>query len=289
MKRFAALLLCVVCVIALPLVSFAHSGGTDSSGGHYDHKTGEYHYHHGMPAHSHWGDFCTMWIMPIVVILFIALIPVSRYVALSIRKIRGYFAWCRIKKVGNWSEKNENEHPHEGKPVLRALVTIGFALFLMTAPVFIVSLSTNIAPSSGCEITPVPISEQEFLYSGAVTYYRSGERLSTLKILSGGISNYVFVALVPINGDTPAVTAYIHENDTISFPVPRGVYDVYFAEGNTYYGSNDLFGSKGIYYKLDNPFVSNKNELKHTVIVNALNREDQYTFVNHEDFPRIEH
>ena len=32
---------------------FAHSGGTDSKGGHHDRINGGYHYHHGKPAHSH--------------------------------------------------------------------------------------------------------------------------------------------------------------------------------------------------------------------------------------------
>lgn len=32
----------------------AHPGKTDSSGGHTDHSTGEYHYHHGYSAHDHY-------------------------------------------------------------------------------------------------------------------------------------------------------------------------------------------------------------------------------------------
>lgn len=32
----------------------AHSGRTDSNGGHYDHQNGGYHYHHGYSAHSHY-------------------------------------------------------------------------------------------------------------------------------------------------------------------------------------------------------------------------------------------
>lgn len=47
------LLMCVVIVLLSFPVS-AHSGGTDSQGGHYDHSTGEYHYHHGYSAHSHY-------------------------------------------------------------------------------------------------------------------------------------------------------------------------------------------------------------------------------------------
>ena len=32
----------------------AHPGKTDSNGGHTNHNTGEYHYHHGYPAHDHY-------------------------------------------------------------------------------------------------------------------------------------------------------------------------------------------------------------------------------------------
>lgn len=50
-KRLLALLLCLflLCPSAL-----AHGGKTDANGGHYDRSTGEYHYHHGYPAHQHY-------------------------------------------------------------------------------------------------------------------------------------------------------------------------------------------------------------------------------------------
>lgn len=37
---------------------FQHTGGTDSYGGHTDSSTGEYHYHHGNPAHFHDNGIC---------------------------------------------------------------------------------------------------------------------------------------------------------------------------------------------------------------------------------------
>lgn len=37
----------------LPIQATAHSGKTDSAGGHYDRSAGEYHFHHGYAAHSH--------------------------------------------------------------------------------------------------------------------------------------------------------------------------------------------------------------------------------------------
>lgn len=49
----------VLALIALLIASMllsvkAHSGGTDSKGGHTNHSTGEYHYHHGYSAHDHY-------------------------------------------------------------------------------------------------------------------------------------------------------------------------------------------------------------------------------------------
>lgn len=49
---------CILLCITMSSFSFAHSGGTDSEGGHYDHSTGEYHYHHGYPAHQHPDGIC---------------------------------------------------------------------------------------------------------------------------------------------------------------------------------------------------------------------------------------
>jgi hypothetical protein len=38
--------LAIACLLAMVTISvFPHSGGLDSSGGHYNRKTGEYHYH----------------------------------------------------------------------------------------------------------------------------------------------------------------------------------------------------------------------------------------------------
>lgn len=48
-------LCCVAFLIVLLLIFSvsAHPGKTDSNGGHRDSSTGEYHYHHGYPAHQH--------------------------------------------------------------------------------------------------------------------------------------------------------------------------------------------------------------------------------------------
>lgn len=56
MKRllFSALMVALL----LPSPALAHGGATDSNGGHTDHSTGEYHYHHGYEAHQHTNGVC---------------------------------------------------------------------------------------------------------------------------------------------------------------------------------------------------------------------------------------
>jgi len=38
--------------------AYGHSGGTDSQGGHFATKTGEYHFHHGYGPHQHPNGVC---------------------------------------------------------------------------------------------------------------------------------------------------------------------------------------------------------------------------------------
>ena len=51
--RSIKLLIAIALCLCLSVVASAHPGRTDSSGGHTDHSTGEYHYHHGYSAHQH--------------------------------------------------------------------------------------------------------------------------------------------------------------------------------------------------------------------------------------------
>lgn len=62
-KRFLTIVFALLLVVASATTAFAHSGRTDSSGGHRDNKNksglGSYHYHcGGYPAHLHSGGYC---------------------------------------------------------------------------------------------------------------------------------------------------------------------------------------------------------------------------------------
>lgn len=47
------LFMIAIAIYVLPVIVLAHPGKTDANGGHWNHKTGEYHYHHGYPEHQH--------------------------------------------------------------------------------------------------------------------------------------------------------------------------------------------------------------------------------------------
>lgn len=58
MKKINKITNFILCMVFLACLSsffsvMAHPGGTDNKGGHTDHSTGEYHYHHGEIAHDH--------------------------------------------------------------------------------------------------------------------------------------------------------------------------------------------------------------------------------------------
>lgn len=53
MRRLFSFVVALIMVLCCS-TAYAHSGRTDERGGHRDHSTGEYHYHHGYPAHHHW-------------------------------------------------------------------------------------------------------------------------------------------------------------------------------------------------------------------------------------------
>lgn len=54
MRKMLRLLFILLFALTLTASALAHTGGTDSQGGHTDHSTGEYHYHHGYSAHDHY-------------------------------------------------------------------------------------------------------------------------------------------------------------------------------------------------------------------------------------------
>ena len=64
MKRIKKFIIAMICmgILFSNTMTFAHSGRTDSNGGHHDYKNasglGSYHYHHGLGPHLHPNGVC---------------------------------------------------------------------------------------------------------------------------------------------------------------------------------------------------------------------------------------
>lgn len=53
-KNINLLIVSILIIFCLSITASAHPGKTDQNGGHVDRSTGEYHFHHGYPAHKHY-------------------------------------------------------------------------------------------------------------------------------------------------------------------------------------------------------------------------------------------
>ena len=55
MRKYLSIVCIIIfCMFFFTVITSAHSGKTDSNGGHTNSSTGEYHYHHGYSAHQHY-------------------------------------------------------------------------------------------------------------------------------------------------------------------------------------------------------------------------------------------
>lgn len=58
MRKFFSMTFFIAIIFSITITAYAHGGSLDEYGGHVDHKTHIYHWHHGWPAHYHQGDYC---------------------------------------------------------------------------------------------------------------------------------------------------------------------------------------------------------------------------------------
>lgn len=84
-KNVITIFLVLLTLIFSSICCYAHSGNTDSNGGHYNQSTGEYHYHHGYPAHQHPNGVCP-YDIPVCLIVGLAAVGIGGYLIGKNRK-----------------------------------------------------------------------------------------------------------------------------------------------------------------------------------------------------------
>ncbi len=75
-----------------------------------------------------------------------------------------------------------------------------------------------------------------------------------LTVTASPAYNYTFLSVVRTRDTEPCINVYIRGGATLEVEVPYGMYKIYCAEGDNYYGYTNLFGPEGVYSELDGYF-----------------------------------
>ena len=112
-------------------------------------------------------------------------------------------------------------------------------------------LSNNKSSTTPTE-SPAP-AERTPPANGAILKYPGEKRVAPLTIHTSG-DGYYFFTLVKAGSNERYMNFFAHAGKTVDIDVPIGVYKIYYAKGDTWYGLNDLFGEDTRYYRLDDFF-----------------------------------
>lgn len=134
-KYFIGILLVSVFItITSASIVLAHPGGTDSRGGHYDHSTGKYHYHHGYHAHQHPNGNCPYDFDPILIGAAILAFIVLFLLSLAKEKLENLYRIRKQKKhhcSQYIDEASQNQKSNWGCliPVISYILLLAFLYF----------------------------------------------------------------------------------------------------------------------------------------------------------------
>lgn len=102
--------------------------------------------------------------------------------------------------------------------------------------------------------TATPLPQYNFPHNGTIDYFTfEDDCVAPLEIITSSDYNYTIISVVRVGGVLPIIKAYIHGGETIEFDVPVGRYEIYFAEGDIYYGPQKMFSKEGAYSKFEEP------------------------------------
>ncbi len=118
------------------------------------------------------------------------------------------------------------------------------------SPTSVVSSSNSQFPDLGSKIStpaePLPSN-------GKVDYFTYEKSIAPLQIKADKGSNYL-VKLVDVLKGKPALTVFVRDGQTVTIHVPLGSYEMRYALGSIWYGSEYLFGPDSAYYRADKRF-----------------------------------
>jgi hypothetical protein len=89
--------------------------------------------------------------------------------------------------------------------------------------------------------------------NGDVNMFTNAERIAPLSIKTSSGDNYYYILLKTSSG-SKVMSVFIYPGRTVDIDVPLGDYYLYYAAGETWYGTTYLFGPNTIYSQADEVF-----------------------------------
>jgi hypothetical protein len=106
------------------------------------------------------------------------------------------------------------------------------------------------------KLRPLPT----YLPETGVVKKNFSEATGNLKIRTKTENNNYYIKLIDLQNHQEALSAFIRSGSTLSVHVPFGVYDLKYAAGHNWYGSEYLFGSLTSYGKLPTLIIITERE-----------------------------
>ncbi len=160
-RRIMAALVAFLCIF--PVLCFAHSGRTDANGGHYNRKTGEYHYHNGGSSKS--TKTTKKTVKPVMVITGASsqmLVGEDAALACTVDGVLGTITWSSSnQKVARVTAAGILQACGKGTATIKASYGSNSKTFKVTVkPVLITSIAleeTHIVLEKGQTLTLYPV------------------------------------------------------------------------------------------------------------------------------------
>ena len=124
---------------------------------------------------------------------------------------------------------------------------------------------------------------------GRILKYPSKEAVAPLEIQTSGSGYFYFVLTNSGNKDSVVMKFFAHAEKTLSIDVPLGKYDLYYAYGDTWYGTEKLFGDETIRKKCEEPLLFSFDGDSYTgwtlTLYPVKNGNMDTAYVSEDDFP----
>lgn len=127
-------------------------------------------------------------------------------------------------------------------------IIISIVLFI-----FIIIIANPSSFGNSSSIDDSTLIEQPRPSNGSIFQFPSSAGVAPFTIKTSGSSDY-YIVMQNSHDSSIKVSFYVRGGSTVEIDVPLGNYEVFYAAGDTWYGTEHAFGSETDYYKCDDTF-----------------------------------